>query len=73
MANICRHTNIDAARTVERNGQTDDGWTGAGTDKRSNGMKTFYTCFNARDEPRGEVGAKGNRIEVKLKPFANSC
>lgn len=44
-----------------------------GTDKRSNGMKTFYTCFNARDEPRGEVGAKGNRIEVKLKPFANSC
>lgn len=62
MANICRHTNIDAARTVERNGQADKRTTdglGGGTDKRSNGMKTFYTCFNARDEPRGEVWGEG--------------
>lgn len=62
MANICRHTNIDAARTVERNGQTDDGWT-EGTDKRSNGMKTFYTCFNVRDELRVKLG----RRETELK------
>lgn len=50
-----------------------------GADKRSNGMKTFYTCFNVRDDAaregggKGVWGVKGNGIEVKLKPFANSC
>lgn len=30
-----------------------------GADKRSNGMKTFYTCFNVRDDAAREEGVGG--------------